>query len=80
MERRIEFMKQRLSELWRGPNWFQLTLIQNMNEELISACFLMVFFLSGLQYGAWKLAHKGLTYLKKVGWAVVSEMKSILFP
>ncbi len=33
MERRTAFMKQRSSELRHGPNRFQLSSIQNINEE-----------------------------------------------
>ncbi len=36
-------------DLRRGPNWFQFTSSQNMNEDkwpLVSACFLMLFWLA----------------------------------
>ncbi len=70
LNRETQRLKQRLSELRHGPNWLQLTSIQNRQYKMaaqVNFClFFDVFFLSGVQYDAriWHICvNKSLTYL-----------------
>ncbi len=63
---RTAFMKQRSDELRHGPNWFQLSSIQNMAAQVNFFCFLMFFFCLACSVVPenWHICvNKGITYL-----------------